>query len=78
MSELPFVETAQEATETIKGKARGKLLDWLPRHYCTCGQPCEATTEYVEEQAMPVPIWKCECGKRYYREEDNPVSADMW
>ena len=73
------IEAAEQATESVKRKARGKLLDWLPRHYCTCGEPCEATTEFVESQAMYMPVYRCpECGKRYYREDENPVTASMW
>lgn len=73
------IEAAEKATESVKRKARGKLLDWLPHHACEdCGAICEATTEYVESQAMYMPVWKCECGKRYYREDENPVTASMW
>ena len=73
------IEAAEKATESVKRKARGKLLDWLPHHACEdCGAICEATTEYVESQAMYMPVWKCECGKRYYRGDGNPVTANMW
>lgn len=75
------IEAAQEATERVTSAARGKLLSWLPRHTCDCGAICEADTQFVEEQAMPVAVWQCtddECDRRYYRDEDNPVTADMW
>lgn len=47
------------------------LVPWLPDpHQCDeCGAYCDATHEYVAEQAMQVDIWKCpECESRYYRD----------
>lgn len=84
MSDNKFrpIQAAQEATESVKSKAKGKLLDWLPRHECdNCGAICEADTQYIERQASIEPVWQCpdeSCGKRYYRSEDNPLSFEMW
>lgn len=80
MSDVPFVDTAREATETARGKAKG-LLPWLPDPYVCdeCSAYCEPTTEFVEAQAMPMPVWKCgDCGSRYHREESESLSFDMW
>lgn len=81
MDSLRPIEAAEKATETVKSKARGKLLDWLPSpHECdNCGALCEAKHEYVERQAMYMDVWRCpECDSRYYRDDENPLRAEMW
>jgi len=68
MVELP--EFGSEDTE-IQQEAK-RLIPWLPNpHQCECGAYCDATTEFVAEQALYTEIWKCpECDKRYYRSEE--------
>ena len=81
MSELPFVETAQEAVESVRDKTRGKLINWLDHFDCKhCGAVCTAETEFVESQAMYCEIWKCEeCESRFYRDSDlDKHTASMW
>ena len=69
MSDLPTIDDAKETVS----KARG-LVPWLEDpHQCECGEYCEATTEYVGEQAMYVDVWVCpndDCGARYYRDRE--------
>ena len=70
----PIKEAAESATDAVQGGK--KRLDiyingWLHDYECDhCGTMCEARTEFVAEQAMPVEVWRCpneECGSRYYR-----------
>ena len=74
------IEAAENAAESVEQAARGKLLDWLHHEYCDeCGAVMDADTKYVESQAMPMPVYECrECDHRVFRDEDNPVTADMW
>jgi hypothetical protein len=74
------IKAAEEGVQSATSKAKGKLLDWLPRKTCEhCGSLCTAEQEFVERQAMVCPIWKCpDCSSRYHREEDSPLSFDMW
>lgn len=79
---LPFVDTAQDTAATVSRHVRQQLFDWLPAFECTnCGAICEADTQYVERQAIYCEVWQCpnaDCGSRFYREEGNPLSANMW
>ena len=68
--EIPsFEKGVEKARETVQEGRR--LIPWLPDpHRCECGALCYAEHDYVESQAMVMPIWECrECGKRYYRDE---------
>lgn len=67
MSDLPTLDGAESAVEKAKG-----LLPWLEDpHECECGQWCEASHEYVADQAMYLDVWTCpDCGNRYYRERE--------
>ena len=80
--DLRPIQAAEEAVETFQHKAKGKLLDWLPRHTCeACGAVCTAENEFVEQQAIYMDVWVCpneDCSKRYYRDEGNPLRAEMW
>ena len=67
----------QEASEAAESAVeQGKVLcPWLPdpKRCEACGAYCDATEEYVDTQAMVVPIWKCPtegCAKSYYRDRD--------
>lgn len=73
------IRAAEQATDTIRRKARN-VLDWLDHHECPdCGAYCRAEREYVAEQAMPMNVWVCpECDTRFYRREEQPYSFDMW
>lgn len=74
------IEAAENAVENVKQTARGKLLSWLPRFTCTkCGALCESDVQFVERQADYLPVWECpECESRYHRDDNNPLSANMW
>jgi hypothetical protein len=60
------IDTATEQTKT--------LCPWLPDpHKCDCGAYCDATRDYVAEQAAVMDVWQCpndDCGQRYHRERD--------
>ena len=61
-------ESASEAVEQSK-----VLCPWLPDpEPCPhCKRHMDATEEYVDQQAMVVPIWRCpECEYRAYRHRD--------
>jgi len=68
MIERP-IKKAQEATE--EAISDGKVLcPWLPDPpRCPHDKAhMDALEEYVGEQAMVIPVWKCpECGYREYR-----------
>jgi hypothetical protein len=57
-------DTDADDEATVRG-----LIPWLPDpHKCDCGAYCEATSGYVQTQAMIMDIWVCpECESRYYR-----------
>lgn len=68
MSDLP--EFARDTAETVERQGK-VLIPWLPDPYTCddCGAYCDATEEYVDQQAMIVDVWKCpECESRYYRD----------
>lgn len=69
-----------DPTDEIQEKAT-QFIPWLPNpKTCEeCGAVCEPTTAFVEQQALIMPIYECpDCGQRYFREEENPLTADMW
>jgi hypothetical protein len=69
--ERPIEKAKDTAQEAISD---GKVLcPWLPDPpRCPHDKShMDAVTEFVVEQGMPVPIWRCdECGYREYRHGD--------
>lgn len=67
MSDLPTIDDAEDAIKTAQN-----LVPWLPDPYqCECGAYCEATIEYVGQQATYMDIWRCpECDTRFYRDRE--------
>ena len=66
------IEAAEKAVDSAKSATKN-LCPWLPDpHTCQeCGAYCDATTDYVQQQAMVVEIWECpDCGSRFYRNRD--------
>ena len=66
------IEKAKNATEKVVSDTK-TLCPWLPDPpRCPHDKShMDALEEYVGEQAMIVPVWKCkECGYREYRHGD--------
>ena len=66
------IEAAEKAVDSAKSATKN-LCPWLPDpHVCQeCGAYCDATVDYVAQQADYMDVWECpECGARYYRNRD--------
>jgi hypothetical protein len=66
------IEQAKEIADDAKEQTK-VLCPWLPNpHKCpACDTYCDATEDFVREQAMVVDIWHCpDCGERYYRNRE--------
>jgi len=62
------VDAKDKATEQTK-----RLVPWLDDpHVCDeCGAYCDATVDYVAQQADYMDVWECpECEARYFRNRD--------
>lgn len=68
-----------DSVDQVKQKVHS-LFPWLDDPFeCECGGVCEPGHEYVAQQAMAVDVWVCrECGDRYYREEKQGFSGDLY
>jgi hypothetical protein len=71
MVDKPIQKAIEGGIEAVEQETKN-LCPWLPDpHKCDCGAYCDATRDYVESQAMVLPIWKCpECNARYYRNRE--------
>jgi hypothetical protein len=74
MVDKPIQKAIEGGIERTKQETKN-LCPWLPDPFrCSeCQTYCDATVEFVRQQAMPVKIWKCpneECGQRYYRNRE--------
>ena len=66
------IEAAEKAVDSAKSATKN-LCPWLPDpHVCdSCGAYCDATVDYVAQQADYMDVWECpECEARYYRNRD--------
>ena len=85
MADIPFVDAGAETADAVRNRVR-KALSWLPdpKHCDHCGAACEQTRAYDSQEAAfhpngEAPAWECrECEAIYRRDDDNPLTADMW
>ena len=66
------IEAAEKAVSSAKSATKN-LCPWLPDpHVCDeCGTYCDATVDYVAQQADYMDVWECpECEARYFRNRD--------
>ena len=84
MVDLPDLSPG-DTTDAVRDRVRS-VLPWLPNpKRCEhCGAACEQTHAYDPQEAAfhpngEAPAWECpECAAIYRRDDDNPLTADMW